>query len=92
MPRALRGANYRRAMEELTPSLIKAAAAVVANEGKLSALAVVQIANDHTLPAKTAFEFLEYAEVLPSGTYERLPPKTKAALRRMQTQPPEPKP
>lgn len=76
-------------MEELTPSLVKAAANVVAHEGRLSALAVAQIAVAHKLPAKTCFEFLEYAGILPSGTYERFPAKTKAAIRQLQTQPPE---
>jgi hypothetical protein len=40
-------------------------------EGKLSAAHVFRIAFLMSLPTKTTFEFLEYAGVLPLGTWER---------------------
>lgn len=68
----LRGRNYRIAMQEWTPLLVADAEAIIADEGKLTLLCVTKIAVKHNFPVKTTFEFLEYAEILPSGTWARL--------------------
>ena len=68
----LRGRNYRIAMEQWTPLLVSDAEAARQKLGKLTPLAVAQIAVKRNFPVKTTFEFLEYAEILPSGTWMRL--------------------
>lgn len=68
----LKGRNYRIAMQEWTPLLVADAAEAHEALGKLTPLAVAQIAVKRNFPVKTTFEFLEYAETLPSGTWTRL--------------------
>lgn len=69
----LRGVNYKKAMQEWTPLLIaKALEAYDRDGGKLTPLAIGRIAIELDFPIKTTFNFLEYAELLPSGTWDRL--------------------
>jgi len=79
--RCVRGANYRKAMAELTPKLELLARLIIAKTGKLTANNIAALAVETGLPCKTAFEFLEYAEVLPSGTWDRFHPKSQAKVR-----------
>lgn len=68
----LRGANYRRAMEQWIPILVRDATEAYEREGKLTPLAISQIAVRRGLPIKTTFEFLEHAELIAYGSWERL--------------------
>ena len=79
--RCVRGSNYRQAMAELTPTLTYAAAYIMRETGKLTGNNIAWIAAQVNLPCKTACEFLEYAELLPSGTWDRLHPSSQAKIR-----------
>ena len=59
-------------MGEVTPDLVARAKVVIAETGMLTGRDMASFARDFRLPIKTVFNFLEYAEVLPSGTWERL--------------------
>ncbi|NER83303.1 MAG: hypothetical protein F6K42_27880 [Leptolyngbya sp. SIO1D8] len=69
---ALRGRNYKKAMQVWIPILVADAVEIYVNEKKLTALAISRIAVKRNFPIKTTFEFLEYAKILPSGTWDRL--------------------
>lgn len=68
----VRGGNYRKLMQSILPDLAAKARVLIAESGKLSALQVAMMAIEFNLPMKTTFEFLEYAEILPTGTWDRL--------------------
>ena len=77
----LRGANYRKTMTALTPALVAHATKIKEVSGKFTPKDIAALAKEFTLPAKTSCEFLEYAGFLPSGTWERLPERTKKEIR-----------
>lgn len=79
--RNVRGSAYRRAMAEVTPALVARARRLIGEQGKFTLTMVATLAQEFDLPVKTTCEFLEYAEVLPSGTWERLAEKTKREVR-----------
>ena len=80
--RCVRGRNYRRVMGEVTPDLVARAKVVIAETGMLTSRDTASFARDFRLPIKTVFNFLEYAEVLPSGTWERLPRVSQERIRK----------
>lgn len=67
----VRGSHYKLAKAQYTPPLIAKAKEVVARTGKLTIPDIVQMADELKLPMKTTFRFLEYAGVIPTGTWER---------------------
>jgi hypothetical protein len=79
--RCIRGSNYRKAMAELMPKVELLARLIMAKTGKLTAHDIAVLAVETELPCKTAWEFLEYAEVLPSGHWQRLSEASKAKVR-----------
>ena len=79
--RNIRGANYRKVMDEVTPKLSFRANELIAHEGKFTPRMIATLAIEFDLPAKTTCEFLEYADVLPSGTWERLGGDRQKAIR-----------
>ena len=68
----LRGRNYRKAMTEWTPLLVADARKVHEQKQKLSPIDIARIAIKHNFPMKTTFQFLEYDELIPTGTWDRL--------------------
>lgn len=80
--RNVRGHNYRRVMAAVTPRLTARAKGMIqCAGGEFNARMIAVLAKEFDLPAKTACEFLEHAEVLPTGTWERLPRKTQQQIR-----------
>lgn len=67
----VRGSHYKLAKDKYTPLLIAKAKKIVARTGKLTIPDIVQMADEFSLPIKTSFKFLEYAGVIPTGTWER---------------------
>ena len=79
--RNLRGANYRKVMDKVTPMLSCRANELIASDGKFTLRMIATLAIEFDLPAKTTCEFLEYADVLPSGTWDRLGGNRQKAIR-----------
>ena len=79
--RNLRGANYRKVMDEVTPMLSHRANELIERDGKFTPLMIATLAIEFNLPAKTTCEFLEYARILPSGTWDRLESNGQKAVR-----------
>lgn len=79
--RCVRGASYRKAMDELMPKLELLARLIMAKTGKLTANDIASLAAETELPCRTTFEFLEYAGVLPSGLWERLSSGSQGRIR-----------
>ena len=77
----LRGANYRKVMDEVTPMLSRRANELISSEGKFTPRMIATLAIEFNLPAKTTCEFLEYARILPSGTWDRLENKGQNLVR-----------
>jgi len=70
--RNVRGANYRKVMDEVSSDLKSAALQIKADKGRLLIPDIGRLAAQFDLPVKTTFEFLEHSGVLPTGTWERL--------------------
>jgi hypothetical protein len=77
---ALRGQNYRCAMASITPALVARAKGMITCAGCFTPRMIAELAREFQLPCKTACEFLEHAEVLPTGTWERLPQRTRQQI------------
>jgi len=81
LTRDLRGRNYKQLMDCITPVLVERATNLPGLEGRLTPRSLAKLAIEFDLPVKTTCEFLEYAGILSSGTWERFPKTTKKELR-----------
>jgi len=79
--RNVRGQNYRKVMQEISPDLVARAKGMIVCAGAFSPRMIAEVAREFDIPGKTASEFLEHAGVLPTGTWERLPKGTKQQIR-----------
>lgn len=78
----LKGANYRKEMDRVTPELVSGANRIKEATNKFTSRNILELAVKFDLPPKTTCEFLEYAGFLPSGTWERFSLATKRLLRK----------
>ena len=68
----LKGDRYMAVFKERIGSLVIMANLIYKKKKKLSVLDIASLVLKIGLPVKTTFEFLQYAEIIPGVTWERL--------------------
>jgi len=63
---------YARVRADVTPRLVRKAECIIEDTGQLTPADVITMAIDEDIIPKYAFEWLESAGVLPTGTYQKL--------------------